>query len=419
MKESVLNHYFCKIEGHGKLKLNYKSGRAKLEIAEGERLFEKLVTGRDYLDAPFITARICGVCPTAHTLAAIKAVEQAFKVELTPNIIALRKVLLAGQIIQSHALHLFFLALPDYLNVVNAVELHHERPEIFTLATTIKKVGDQLVEIVGGRAVHPTAPTVGGFLSVPDKNKLRKLRNDLKSYLPQTLEAVELFSSFKYPSLKRETEYLATGNDQGLSYYDCDKILSNRGLQTPVENYAYAFNEEIRPDSPAKYGKIDGHGFMVGALARLSLDSDHLHPKAAYAYRQIWQNKFPSYNSYHNNVAQAIEVIQLTEEAIYQIDQVLDDKNQVFKVPYRVIAGAGAGAVEAPRGTLYHGVKISENGKIELYDIITPTDQNLFNLEEDANELMKTHQDLASEELYKEIEMLIRAYDPCITCAVH
>ncbi|MDD5693423.1 MAG: Ni/Fe hydrogenase subunit alpha [Patescibacteria group bacterium] len=419
MKESVLNHYICKIEGHGELKLNYKTGRARLEIDEGERLFEKLVTGRDYLDAPFITARICGVCPTAHALASIKAIEHAFKVELTPNIIALRKALLAGQIIQSHSLHLFFLALPDYLDVVNAVELHQERPEIFALATTVKKIGDQLVETIGGRAVHPTAPTIGGFLSVPDKNILKKLRDDLESHLPQTLEAAELFANFKYPSLRRETEYLATENSEHLSYYDCEKIISNRGLETPVENYAYAFKEEVRNDSPAKYGKRDGHGFMVGALARLSLDSEHLHPKAAYAYRQIWQKKIPSYNSYHNNIAQAIEIIHLAEEAIIQIDNVLNDRNQVFKVPYRVIEGEGAGAVEAPRGTLYHGVKISEEGKIELYDIVTPTDQNLLNLEEDATELMSKHKDLSSEKLYREIEMLIRAYDPCITCAVH
>jgi len=419
MKEAVLNHYICKIEGHGKLKLNYKTGHAKLKLDEGERLFEKLVSGRNYMDAPFITARICGVCPTAHTLASIKAVENAFNVEVTPNIIALRKALLAGQIIQSHSLHLFFLALPDYLDVINAVELHRERPELFTLATTVKNIGDQLVEIIGGRSVHPVTPTIGGFLSVPEKKDLKKLRDNLESHLAQTLETVELFASFKYPSIKRETEYLATKNSNHLSYYDCEKIFSNRGLETSVENYAYAFKEEVRNDSPAKYGKRDDHGFMVGALARLSLDSEHLHSKAAYAYRQIWDKKLPSYNSFHNNVAQAIEIVHLTEEAIAQISNVLDDTNQVFKVPYRVVEGVGAGAVEAPRGTLYHGVKISEKGEIDLYDIVTPTDQNLVNLEEDANELMKKHKDLSSDKLYREIEMLIRAYDPCITCAVH
>lgn len=419
MKESVLDHYICKIEGHGKLKLNYKSGKAKLEIDEGERLFETLLENRDYLDAPFITARICGVCPTAHTLASIKALEQAFAVDITPNIIALRKALLAGQIIQSHALHLFFLAMPDYMNVVNTIELHEKRPEIFDLAITIKKLGDQLVEIIGGRAVHPTTPTVGGFLSVPDHHALKKLRNDLEAHLSKTLEAVELFTGFKYPSLKRETEYLTTTKDNLPTYYEGSEIISNRNLKTSIENYAYAFKEEVRDNSPAKYGVKDGHGFMVGALARLSLNSENLHPKAAYAYRQIWKKLLPTYNSFHNNVAQAIEIVHLVEEAILEIDKVLTDRNQVFKVPYRVKPGEGAGVVEAPRGSLYHGVKVDKNGRIELYDIVTPTVQSLTNLEEDANELMKKHKNLDSKKLYEEIEMLVRAYDPCITCAVH
>ncbi len=419
MKGSVLNHYICKIEGHGKLNLNYKSGKAKLEIDEGERLFEKLLVGRGYLDAPFITARICGVCPTAHTLVSIKAIEKVFGIEVTPNIASLRKALLAGQIIQSHALHLFFLAMPDYMDVVNTIELHHKHPQTFELALAVKKLGDELVEIIGGRAVHPTAPTVGGFLSVPDNKTLKKLRDDLKSHLPKALETVELFASFKYPKLMRETEYLATTKDGLPTYLESETIVSNQGLRTDAENYAYAFKEEVRDDSPAKFGLKDGHGFMVGALARLSLDPNHLHPKAAYAYRQIWKKELPTYNSFHNNVAQAIEIVHLVEDSIIEIDKVLNDRNKVFKVPYRVKAGEGAGVIEAPRGSLYHGVKIDDEGKIELYDIVTPTVQNLVNLEEDATQLMKIHKDLSSKKLYDEIEMLVRAYDPCITCAVH
>ncbi len=419
MKESVLGHYICKIEGHGKLKLDYKTGRAQLTIDEGERLFEKLVIGHNYLDAPFITARICGVCPTAHTLAAIKAIEAAFKIKVTPATISLRKALLSGQIIQSHALHLFFLALPDYLHLTNAIELHQKKPEIFDLAIGLKKVGDLLVETIGGRAVHPTTPTVGGFLSVPASTELRKLQKFLRDQLPKALEAVDLFTSFSYPTLKRETEYLAIAEKGLISYYDGDEIISSQGFTTPIDNYAYAFKEEVRPTSPAKYGQRDGHGFMVGALARLSLDPEHLHPKAAYAYKKIWQKDFPSFNSFHNNVAQAIEIINLIEDAIVEIEKVLSDKNSIFQVPYEVQPGQGVGAVEAPRGTLYHGVKIDPDGNIQLYDIVTPTVQNLVNLEEDADALMKKHSKSQPEKLFNEVEMLIRAYDPCITCAVH
>lgn len=413
MSESVLNHYICKIEGHGDLKLNLKAKKAVLEIDEGERLFEKLVLDRPFLDAPFITARICGICPTAHVLASIKAIEDAFDVKVTDNIVSLRKALLAGQIIQSHALHLFFLASPDYLKVVNALELHEKNPEIYETAIKMKKIGDKIVEIIGGRAVHPTAPTVGGFLSVPSNKELRELRNEIEGLLHLALETVELFTGFKTPSLKRKTEYLATQKEGKLAYYDGESIVSNLGFKCPVENYPYAFKEEIKEGSTAKQATRDGRGFMVGALARLSLDPESLHPKALYSYRNIWGKNLPTYDSFDNNATQAIEIVHLMEETIIEIDKVLNDKNKIFKVPFKVKAGQGFGAVEAPRGTLYHGVKIDEQGFITLYDIVVPTVQNLVNLGEDATQMLK---DGRTE---KEIEMLIRAYDPCITCSVH
>ncbi len=410
MSDSVLTSNICRIEGHGNLKLDYKNNKVSLAIDEGERLFEQLVLNHPYEDAPFITARICGVCPTAHVLASIDAIETAFKVEVTPNIVNLRKALQAGQTIQSHALHLFFLALPDYMNVLNAIQLHEENPELFKAAVALKKLGDEVVEVIGGRAVHPVAPVVGGFLSVPSDEKLKKLINDLESHLHLALETVELFAGFHYPTLKRETEYLMSRNR---------RIISNRGLDTPLENYAYAFKENVRAGSQTKYGTRDGHGFMVGSLARLSLDHDSLQPKAAYAYHKIWNKDFPTFNSFHNNIAQAIEMVNLIEEAVLDLKAVLVDKNKLFRVPFVVSAGSGVGAVEAPRGTLYHSVKTDEKGQIVLYDIVTPTVQNLVNLEEDASELMKQENGKNPEKLYKEIEMLVRAYDPCITCSVH
>lgn len=410
MSESVLTHFVCKIEGHGNLKLNYKSGKAKLVVDEGERLFEQLVLGRPYEDAPFITARICGICPTAHVLASLNALENAFGVEVTPNIINLRQILRAGQLIQSHALHLFFLALPDYMNVANAIQLHHENPEVYRMAIAMKKLGDRLTEVIGGRAVHPITPVVGGFTSVPADEQLRELRRELEAHMHMALATVELFAGFKYPALKRETEYLMVKDE---------RIISNQGLDTPLENYAYAFKESVREGSQTKYGTRDGHGFMVGALARLALDKQSLHPKALYALEKIWDKKLPTYNSFHNNVAQSIEIVNLIEESIENIDAYLAEKNRVARVPFRVSESSGVGAVEAPRGTLYHAVKTDEKGNITLYDIVTPTVQNLVNLEEDADLLMTEHAKVSEEKLYREIEMLVRAYDPCITCSVH
>ncbi|HEY5140690.1 MAG TPA: nickel-dependent hydrogenase large subunit, partial [Methylococcales bacterium] len=373
------------------LKLNFKSGKAKLTIDEGERLFEQLVLGRPYDDAPFITARICGICPTAHVLASIAALESAFDVQVTPNIVNLRKILHAGQMIQSHALHLFFLALPDYLNVTNAIELHQKNPEIYRTAIALKKLGDKLTEVIGGRSVHPVTPVVGGFLSVPTDEELRELARELESHMHMALATVELFAGFKYPNIKRETEYLMMKNR---------RIISNQELDTPLENYAYAFKENVREESQTKYGTRDGHGFMVGALARLSLGTESLHPKALYALDKVWGKKLPTYNSFHNNVAQAIEIVDLIETALESISAYLDDKNRVMRVPFTVKESSGVGAVEAPRGTLYHAVKLDTKGNITLYDIVTPTVQNLVNLEEDADWLMKEHSRLTEEKLY-------------------
>jgi sulfhydrogenase subunit alpha len=419
MQESVLNHYICKIEGHGNLKLNYKSGKATLAIDEGERLFEQLVLNRPYEDAPFITARICGVCPTAHVLTAIMAIENAFDIKVNDRIKNLRRALEAGQIIQSHSLHLFFLASPDYLNVVNAIELHRKKPELYQAAVSLKKLGDKVVEVIGGRAIHPVAPAVGGFFSVPTNDQLKDLIKELEASMAMALEIAEMFAGFKYPTLKRKTEYLATQNEGKLTYVDGTEIISNQGLKSTIDNYSYAFREETRPDSPTKYGTRDGHGFMVGALARLSLDHENLNPKALYTLREIWGKELPTYNSFHNNVAQAIEIVHLIEEAANELRLAIENSGQLARVPFKVREGSGVAAVEAPRGTLYHAVKTDAKGIIKEYDIVTPTVQSLVNLEEDANELMKTHRDLPEKELFKEVEMLIRAYDPCITCSVH
>jgi sulfhydrogenase subunit alpha len=419
MQESILSHYVCKIEGHGDLKLNFKSGKASLLIDEGERVFERIVLGRPYEDAPFITARICGVCPTAHVLTSIAAIEDALKVKVNDRIMALRLALNAGQIIQSHALHLFFLAAPDYLGVTNALELHEKNPAAFDTAVKLKKLGDKVVEVIGGRAVHPVSPVVGGFLSVPENDELKKLMSELSAAIPMALETVEIFSSFEYPKLKRKTEYLTSVKDNRIVYVGSDEIISDGKFRTSLENYGYAYSEVLREGATTKYGVRDGHGFMIGALARLSIDHENLNPKALYAYREIWGKEFPTYNSFHNNVAQAIEMLHLLEEAVKQLQLAIDHSKELARVPYTVFESAGVGVVEAPRGCLYHSVKLDKNGIIKSYDIVTPTVQNLVNLEEDADELMATRGKKSEAEMYREIEMLIRAYDPCITCAVH
>lgn len=418
MSENVLSSYITKIEGHGRLNYSVAESLVRVEIDEGERLFEELVVGQHYLDVPFITARICGVCPTSHALASIRAIENCFEVTPNDSIQNLRRSLQAAQIVQSHVLHLFFLALPDYLKVKSGLELHQKRPEVFKLATDLKKVADMVIEKVGGRAVHPVTPTVGGFLSVLPQSEMEKLITQVRSAFRYGVETLELFASLNYPYLKRPTEYFSLVSG-GMVDILGEKIVSSGGVDTGVSNYPYIIKEKVKPYSSAKFALHEGHGFLVGAIARVNLrEVTDFHPKTQQAIKELGI-KLPLTNSFKNNLAQAIEVLHFLEEIEQSLVGYLYGHKERIKIPYRVNAGTGIGAVEAPRGTLYHMYEFDKDGIVKNCDIITPTVQNLTNLEDDANEYLRQNKTVTIPRRERELEMLIRAYDPCITCSVH
>lgn len=418
MSHNVLNQYISKIEGHGQLKYSMAENLVRVEIDEGERLFEKLVIGQSYKDVPFITARICGVCPTAHTLAAIFAVEDAFEILPNDSTQNLRRALEAAQIVQSHALHLFFLALPDYLKVRSGLELHDKNPRVFKIASEIKKTADSIIEIVGGRAVHPVSPTVGGFLSVPNRKEVEKLVTAVKGTQRYALEALEMFAGFHYPYLKRKTEYFSLAKNDAVDIFG-DTIVSSFGVEADAESYQYIIKEKVKSYSSAKFAEHDGHGMMVGALGRLNLmEESDLNSKAKKATRSL-DIEFPIVNSFKNNLAQAVELVHFLEEIEKSLENYLFGKNVRTREGYRVQAGTGVGAIEAPRGTLYHMYEFDEKGIVTNCDIITPTVQNLTNLEDDANEYLRQNKSVTIPRRQRELEMLVRAYDPCITCSVH
>jgi sulfhydrogenase subunit alpha len=418
MSHNVAGQYISKIEGHGKLKYSVADNLVRVEIDEGERLFEKLVVGQSYLDIPFIVARICGVCPTAHTLAAIDAIENAFSIETNDSIINLRRALMSGQIVQSHALHLFFLALPDYLGVKSGLELHEKNPRIFKLASSLKGTADRIIEVIGGRAVHPVSPTIGGFLSVPERKDIESLIKEIRSAERLAFEAIDLFANFKYPYLKTKTEYFSLTENGKVDILG-NTIMSSDGVDTEISNYNFVFTEKIKSYSTAKFAEHDGQGMMVGAIARLNLmESCELNKKVQEAIKEF-KIELPLNNSFKNNLAQAIEILHFLEETEKSLTNYLWNKDERKKVGYRVEAGTGVGAVEAPRGTLYHMYEFDEKGIVTKCDIITPTVQNLTNLEDDCNNYLKQNKQVTIPRRERELEMLIRAYDPCITCSVH
>ncbi len=418
MSGSIINHYITKIEGHGRLKYSQRSGLVQVEIDEGERLFEKLVIGQSYKDIAFITARICGVCPTSHMFAATLAIEDAFGVEINDAILNLRRALQAAQIVQSHTLHTFFLALPDYLGAKSGLDLHEKNPRVFKLATGLKSISDEIIEKIGGRAVHPVTPTVGGFLSVPKDAEIQNLITKIRSGQRLALEALELFAGLKYPYLKRPTEYFSLTRDDKVDILG-NRLISTDEVDAVPADFEYIIKEKVKPYSSSKFATHNGHGMMVGALARVNMmEIEDFMPKTQAAIKEFGI-KIPMFNSFKNNLAQAIEISNFLEIIEQSLSEYLLGKKMRTKVGFKVKAGTGVGAVEAPRGTLYHMYEFDENGVVVKCDIVTPTVQNLTNLEDDGNEYLRQNKSVTIPRRERELTMLVRAYDPCITCSVH
>lgn len=417
-----LPDYVTKIEGHGVLNIHFKECKARLEVTEGERLFEAVLLGQDAARAPFITSRICGVCPTAHNLASIAAVENAF--DLTPDdlTLELRELMLSGQVIFSHLLHLFFLVLPDYYNVPSALALADKFPAEYHLALNLKRLSDHLLTVVGGRPIHPTTTTVGGFLKHPAKGDLVTLQNEINDILDEATDFVKIFMGISYPEYRRESEYLCLKND---TYDLLGKIvISSSGSQFEPQNYRQEIKETIKDYSTAKFGSHKEKPFNVGAIARLSLLGEMLNPKA----KNLAGNFHPdpkNHNAFENIKAQAVELMHFLEEANLIISRLLnrDIPEKIVPITLGKVSQNtwGVGAVEAPRGTLYHAYEIDPNGKIINADIVTPTVQNLTSIEADAEALLHSLKlDQKNQNIcIIELEKLIRAYDPCITCSVH
>jgi len=416
--KNLVPHYINKIEGHGSLKVDFTENEVEVHIHEGERLFEGMMRGRNYEDAVFIPQRICGVCPTAHCMGSIKALENALDVSPSEDTVKLRRLLLCGQMIQSHALHLFFLALPDYLDVDSTLSLAETQPEKFQTALNLKKYGDLIVELIGGRPVHPITPDVGGFSEKPDMDSIEEIHDDGLMVMEDAQKAIKLFDGFDYPKLETDTPYMAIQGDWDYSFYH-GAIASTTGDVFPVQQYIHDIRETARPYSTAKFSSHEGESFMAGALARLNIDEGvGVNEKTSELMDEI-EHSFPSDNPYHNNLAQAVELMHFIEESIKITDEIMDDGLGPVKPAFEVYAGEGFAAVEAPRGTLYYYYCLDDDGTLTGCDIITPTAQNLHNLEYDANEALKVFHERNPEEIGGLLNMLVRAYDPCITCSVH
>jgi len=402
-----------KIEGHAGFVGKLESGQifeARLEVTEGARLIEGILVGRKIQEAPWITSRICGICPTIHNLTSIKALENALGIKASRQTISLRKLALLGQTIQSHMTHIYFLALGDFFNLKNDAVLIKINPKNAANAINLRDFGNLILNIVAGRNIHPTTTAIGGFRRLPSANQLKKIAILAKENLEKADRFFDFLNNLFFPQFQRLTVFAALCDDKEYGFYDGKIKLPKNKIYAPEKFFAKAKEFQERPEELIKKVKIANESYLVGALARVNLNHQKLNPAAKRALSRASFN-LPCYNIFYNLLAQMIEVIHAIEET-KKIIASFKVKSEA-PIAYKIKVGAGLAATCAPRGLLFHYYEIDKKGLIQKCNIVTPTAQFLANLENDLEKFLekpRTNDD---------IKMLIRAYDPCITCAVH
>jgi len=413
-------HYITRVEGHGNIVVNAQNGvleQCDLEVIEAPRYFEAMLRGQPYQNAMHITSRICGICAVAHSTTSLRATEKALGVELSPQTILLRKLNYHGEMLDSHVLHTYMLVAPDLVGVGSVIPLAKSAPEVVLRALRMKKLASDLCAAICGRHTHPVAMTVGGFTHFPSKSELLSLRERLEATRADVEATIELFQSLKLPHFERETEYVALYKDDEYCFID-GVIKSTDGGEWPIEQYRQITNERIVDHSTAKHTRHQRASYMVGALARFNLSHNQLQPKAKEAATAL--NLKPKVtNPYLNTVAQVVEIVHCVEDAIQLIDQLLE-RGVMWEepAPPTRLTGEGTGSCEAPRGTLFHNYEIKD-GYVTGANCIIPTGQNLANIEADMRTLVPTILDRSQADITQQLEMLVRAYDPCISCSTH
>lgn len=412
--------YLTRVEGHGNLVVAVDNGvlkRCELEIIEAPRYFEAMLRGRPYTQASLLASRICGICAVAHATTSLRAVEKALGVEVTPQTELLRKLNYMGEIMDSHVLHVYMLVAPDLFEVGSVFPLVKSAPDIVSRALRMKKLAGDICATVSGRHTHPIAMTVGGFTNYPSLDELQSLYERLDTTRTDIDNTVELFQTLSFPDFERDTEYMALHKAGEYCFIDGTFACTDGG-EWPIEEYRQVTNEYLVHHSTAKHARHKHRSYMVGALARFNLNYSWLHPKARAAATALdLQPKCT--NPFMNTTAQVVEIVHCYETAVQILETLIgSDVQWEWPVAPALSSGEGVGACEAPRGTLYHHYVISA-GKITAANCVIPTAQNLANIEADMRAFVTGMLSAPKEKIEHDLEMLVRAYDPCISCSVH
>ncbi len=411
--------YLARVEGEGNLKVRVRDGQIEIVefgIFEPPRFYEAFLRGRLFSDAPDITARICGICPIGYQMSSSHAMESIFGVKMEGALRELRRLIYCGEWIESHVLHAFLLHLPDFLGYQSAIHMAADHRPAVEKALRLKKVGNDLVTLLGGREIHPINVKVGGFYKVPTKRQLEALVPDLEWALEAATWAVEFTGGLPFPAIEQDYEYVSVSHPDEYPFSE-GNIVSNKGIDVPPAEFNRVFEEVHVARSNALQSKVRERGsYHTGPLARYSLNFDRLSERvqrAAFAAGL----RATCFNPFQSIVVRCLEVLHSVEEALRIIDAYREPSRP--DVPFVVEAGEGHGATEAPRGMLYHRYRIDDQGYILDAQIAPPTAQSQMSIEDDLRRVLEAYIDLPDDELQWKLEQTVRNYDPCISCATH
>jgi len=409
----------ARVEGEGALYIRMAGDRVadvKLKIYEPPRLFEAFLRGRHFSEAPDITARICGICPIAYQMSAVHAIERALGISIDPAVRLLRRLFYCGEWIESHTLHIFMLHAPDYLGYPDVIQMAGDHREVVEKALRLKKIGNRIVHLLGGREIHPISAAVGGFHKTPTKNQVRDLVEDLEWALAASLEAVRWTTTLPFPEFEQDYEFVALRHPDEYPFNE-GRLVSNRGIDIEASEYEDRFTELHVKHSNALHSVIRGRGsYHVGPLARFNLNFDKL-PEVARKAATDAGLKLPVKNPFRSITVRAVELVFACAEALRVIREYEPPALPRVEAPNR--AGVGHAITEAPRGILYHRYAIDDNGLITAAKIIPPTSQNQRRIEDDLREYAAQLVAWPLEEATLKCEQAVRCYDPCISCATH
>ncbi len=419
---SIDIRHLTRVEGHGNIRITVSGGKlleASWAVVETPRFFEVMVKGMSAERVPFLTSRICGICSISHALASIRALERAMLIAPPPAAETTRLLAMHGETLQSHALHLFFLAAPDFAGTSGVLPLLESQPELVRAGLRLKELGNEISTVTTGRCTHPVSLVVGGLSKAPDKIRLQQLLDMIGERKSALGTACNFFGTLDIPRFERETEFISLHNGATYPFIGGD-LLSTDGVRKEENDYLPMTNEYVTEFSTSKFTRCSRESSAAGALARFNNNSGFLHPEAKKAAQKLGLRPI-CHNPFMCNIAQLVECVHILHDAETLIQKLLDTDLTDIRTPFAPKAGTATGAVEAPRGILYHHMETDEEGKVVKADCIIPTTQNNANIHNDLQALARQalEEGKNDREIEKLAEMLVRSYDPCISCSVH